>query len=204
MRFLLVLAVLGGYGLFSSFQEYKIMGVARDTATSVKVEDLFQDGLGDNAHLQLNSFYLGIGAYVAEENENGTYNKVWVPVFEKGGAYHHKVLASEGGNLPKIDKINMIFYSESLSNEDELVALFDAQLEHDAPVNGIITNAIETLDGTELNILKESYPQADFSNVLIFHHNREPPTYTRVAMFGGGGLLSLLLCGLLGIRQLRP
>ncbi|MCI0742281.1 MAG: hypothetical protein L0Y72_24885 [Gemmataceae bacterium] len=64
-------------------------------------------------------------------------------------------------------------------------------------VQGLIINQISSLGKDEQQLLKERFPRADFSKVLILQDGRSPaPLWKWGGMIGGGGLLILVGIGM--------
>jgi len=68
---------------------------------------------------------------------------------------------------------------------------------HEEKVKGLIVNQISSLGWEERNLIKESFPNLDFKDVIILQENRKPSgPATSFGMMGGGGVMILVGLGL--------
>jgi hypothetical protein len=70
-------------------------------------------------------------------------------------------------------------------------------LAYEDSVSGLVVNQIRSLDRQERNLLRESYPELNFDELIILAEGRKPSSPSQsFAMIGGGGVLVLFGLGL--------
>lgn len=69
-------------------------------------------------------------------------------------------------------------------------------------IKGMVVNQISSIGWEEQRLLKQSFPNLDFKNLLILQENRKPSSPTAsFGMMGGGGALVLVGLGLMFVSK---
>lgn len=203
MRFILAIFVGGGFLCYMGYQEVVLRGVAKAEPQVMTVQQLINDGVGDNANVTLQDFIVCSWAYVYKGRE-GSMDTIWVPLIPVGGEYHQKLQAAFDengeliGELPPLNDVRVVLKSSDISNEAELTHLGDAET-----VSGMVINEVESMSGEELSLMRESYPGTNSAKIQLVEHNRKPKGWGAVfGFFGGGGAL-IAVGGFLTLSSLR-
>lgn len=174
--------VIGGVLGFAGYAEWRVSKGASVEPEEVSLEQLIRRGPEGNAHVRVRDF--NVGDNIVYEEQSGSWTKVYVPAFplEPG-----EVIPE----APPTGPVSALFKSTKAKNEDELLREFAA-----IPVQGLVTNRIESLGSEETKLLTESYPGTDFDKCLIVQIGRKPASQAKVAGFLGGGT-ALIVVGIL-------
>jgi hypothetical protein len=184
----IALLIFGGILGFFTIQEGRLAATASAVPQEITLQQLIARGPAGNAHIILKDFEFGDNSvYQADEHNNASWNKVWVPVVPRQG--NQDVAAGRIVNLQAIVKSSKVKNAAAL---DQFVKTTTLQ--------GMVTNRIDSLGSEERGILQQSYPQTDFSKCLIIEDGRKPSSSgvlllmcagTLVLFAGGAGLLVL-------------
>lgn len=203
MRFILAIFIGGGFLCYMGYQEVVLRGVAKAEPQALSVQQLINDGVGENANVTLQDFIVCDWAYVYKGDNTNDMETVWVPLIPVNGPYHQKLMAAfdEDGNqiseVPPLENVRVILKSSDIGSETELGALQDVQT-----ISGMVINEVESMSGEELTLMRESYPGTD-SQVQLVEHNRKPKGWGAVLGFFGGGGALIAFGGFLTLSSLR-
>jgi hypothetical protein len=146
------------------WQDWTIRSSASATPQDITLADLAARGPGANKHVRVTDAHFGKS--YAVETKNGKPNRAWIPL-----------VAPPDGAIKVVVKT---------FNADD--AALD-RLARQTTVTGIITNDIHSIGSSEMGVLKQAYPGADFDNVLVLEEGREFPSTARLYALLGGALL---------------
>lgn len=208
-RLKLILIVAGGFIAFMGYEEFKLSGFAKAEAVVVALEDLEAGAELENAHIIIEepvSVYGGLiyeyrqSKYdTGEPDANTSVSVTYYPIISQSHPFMaglnalfekypegipEEVPVPDLGNfrvLVKTDRFNTVanFPYDSLVSDER--------------VQGLVVNEVESLDAEEIGLLRESFPNADFGQVLILEEGREPASSGKyLGMMGGGVALMLL------------
>ncbi|MFO0926579.1 MAG: hypothetical protein U0736_06000 [Gemmataceae bacterium] len=199
--------------------EMRLCKRSRSEPKSLTLAQLIQTeekGL-DNLHVVVNQFVPDLPNLVFEVNATPKERKdpvvlaskpwrtVYLPLrsVEPGGplAKGPPPPGVEGGRAKAADPIRVIVVTNKTKNIDELTSRFVG-----GRCQGMITNSVRELDREASDLLKQSYPGTDFSQVMILQDGRVPSSAnSALAMFVVGVVLAAV-GGLLGVLALiyRP
>ena len=203
IRFAIALMVGGALLTFFGYREFKLSSSASSEAQSISGTDIFANGYGDNAHVNITDLYiLDSFAYEGPADNPSKYNKVWIPAIAMDDpwvAELDELIAqaeernpnnpdySAAMNKPYPTDIKLVIYSEDLNNDSEVGSFIEG-----TDVKGMVINDIEDLSGDELKNLQGAYPGLSPDNVLILEHNRTPTGTGLVMLMLGGGIVLFL------------
>ncbi len=203
MRFILAIFIGGGFLCYMGYQEVVLRGVAKAEPQALTVQQLINDGIGENANVKLEEFIVCEWAYIYK-GDAGDMDTVWVPLIPVNGAYHQKLMAAfdENGNqigdVPPLENVRVVLKSSDIGNETEL-----GQLQEAHTITGMVINEVESMSGEELDLLRESYPRTNASQIQLVEHNRKPKGWGAVLGFFGGGGALIAFGGFLTLSSLR-
>jgi hypothetical protein len=178
--------VFGAMSAYFGFKERDIAASSSQTPETISLKNLIARGPEGNANIILTDFALCDNFVV--ETKRGSWKGVWVPVVSKDAA------GPDGrGGSPTAFKA--VIFSTKVRNEGQV---YERLSQPQLP--GLVTNKIMSLDGDQKKLLKESYPQTDFSTCLIIHEGREPASETKSGLMIYGGIGAVVVgLGLLGL-----
>ena len=162
------------------WQDWTIQSSASATPQDITLADLAARGPGANKHVRVTD--ARFGKSYAVETKNGKPNRAWIP------------LVAPDGSIKVIVKT---------FNADD--AALD-RLARQTTVTGIITNDIHSIGSSELRVLQQAYPGADFANALVLEEGREFPSAARLYALLAGALLlygAALVSGVLWFVAVR-
>ena len=208
-RIKLAAIVVGAIVAFMGYQEFKLSGHAKEEATTVLLEELEANGELENAHIRIDE---PVGVYggliyeyrqskydTGEPDESTSVAVAYYPIISQA----HPFMAKLGELLikypdgipddvswPEMDNFRVLVKTKRFNTIGDFP--YDALLS-DPSVQGLVVNEIESLDNEEIGLLKESFPKADFSQVLILEEGRKPSSSGKyLGMMGGGAALALV------------
>jgi hypothetical protein len=173
----LIFGILDGVFVW---QDWTITSGASATPQDIRLADLAVKGPGGNKHVHVTEAHFGQN--YAVETKNGKPNRAWVPLVGPDGL---------------IKVVVKTFNADDASLN---------RLTQQTTVTGIITNDIHPIGSAEINVLKKSYPNADFENVLILEEGRAFPSQSRMyALLAGAIVLftGALVSGVLWVAAVR-
>ena len=172
--------IFGGLMLaYTGYEEHQMASLALPEAQTMTCQELAENGPGANAHITLSNFD-ALPSYIYEGESPEQIDKVWIPLARLRGETEEAI--------DEKTPFNVILRTEHAANTEKLNTII-----MEDSVKGLVVNQIDSLSGEELQLLRESYPNADINACWILDHNREPSGGgTVMAMMGGGGVLSLL------------
>ncbi|WOO42333.1 hypothetical protein [Rubellicoccus peritrichatus] len=207
----LALIIGGGFLAFMGYEELKLSWLADEEASVVALADLEAGVDIDNAHIKIEepvSVYGGLiyeyqqGKYdTGEPDESTSVSVTYYPVISQS----HPFMVQLGELLDK--------YPDGIPDEVAVPDLNDFRvlvktkrfkkigdfpydsLSSDEYVQGLVVNEVESLDNEEIGLLRQSFPNANFAQVLILEEGRAPAGGMKyLGMIGGG--IALILIGL--------
>jgi hypothetical protein len=168
----IVLAGVCGYKLY----ERRKLGDISNNPESITLDRLTARGPDGNPHVLVtefsfsDKFIVWSDAPTGGSPQGGMWKHSWVPIQSSNGFALVKVKASDAGS-----EIQMSRWAQR------------------ATLHGLVINKIDKLGQAEIDLLKQSYPNADFDRVLLIEADRSAPS-----SFWGLGLaasLGLVLVG---------
>lgn len=216
LRIGLVLLVVGGVIVFFGIQEVQVSSGSTAEPQEVVLKDLEAGNVPDNPHLQIGehvALYYGCvyeykekrGA-VGGPGPSARVTTCYYPVISQDHPFLHELvqLAAQHGDLsqlaesdlPQVGQFTVLVKTSRFNTVGDIPEGMDRA----ENVKGLVINRIDSLGSEETKLLKESFPACDVDRVLILQEGRKPSSaLAAFGMIGGGGLLSLLGLGLLGM-----
>ena len=151
--------------------------------------ELARHGPGGNAHLRLVDFVLEVDRVVHEDDPDGAWHRVWVPVFPK---------AEAGAPARDPTAFRVLLRSQRVKDEEALRRLAGA-----TTLDGFVVNDIETLGAHELRRLEDAYPHTQIDRCWILDHERKPMSSITAEVIVAIGLLMFGLGYWLVVRGRR-
>jgi hypothetical protein len=162
------------------WQDWTIRSSASATPQDITLAELAARGPGANKHVRVTDACFGKS--YAVETKNGKPNRAWIP------------LVAPDGSIKVVVKT---FNADDASLD---------RLARQTTVTGIITNDIHSIGSSEMGVLKQAYPGADFANALVLEEGREFPRQARLYALLGGALLlygAALVSGVMWFAAVR-
>ncbi|MBL8813664.1 MAG: hypothetical protein JNM43_26090 [Planctomycetaceae bacterium] len=177
VRLLLGLGVLGAVFTFMGFRDFLHASKAGAEPDKLTAAQLIARGAEGNPYVEISDFMTGDN-FVYEE-ENGRWNKVWIPFGDFGE------MMNPGTPVKGVMKSNRV------KSQMELEGEFGKPV-----IRGMVMNAIESLGSEEKKILSGSYPGSNLDNLIIVDVSKDPVAMRQQGLtFGGIGLVALVACG---------
>lgn len=153
-------------------KESILAGKAEAEPSQMRLQELIENGMGDNIHLTLTEVNCILDETVVygDQGPGGeivNYDKVWIPATAEGG---------DGS-------VKLIIKSTSAKTDGEVQAVASK-----ATHTGLIVNDIESISGEERQLLS-TVPGVNLDAVYIFHESRAPSGTGMLILYYLGGLL---------------
>ncbi len=116
---------------------------------------------------------------------------------EEDGRRRPRQEEDEDGYLT-LDNFRVLVRSSRFNTYGELPEGFSRE----NGLQGMIVNQISSLDSEERSLLRESFPNLDFDQLIILQEGRRPNSTSPLGLIGGGSAL-FLLGATLGVVRLR-
>lgn len=185
IRIILGLGVLGAIFTFMGFRDFLHASKAGAEPDKLTAAQLIARGVDGNPYVEISNF--GVGENFVYEEENGRWNKVWIP------------FGDIGEMMMPGTPVKGVLKSSRVKSQMELEGEFGREV-----IRGMVMNAIESLGSEEKKILSESYPGSDVGNLIIVDVSKDPAAMKQHGLtFGGIGVVALLACGGLGFYMYK-
>lgn len=181
----LVLLVVGGLLLWIGYRELRLGALAKSTPQTLSLEQLANNGPGDNIYLDLTDVHMLLEqAVIKTERRNfgpERWTYAWIPA----------VSASSFGALQP-SSVKVIVGTKQCYDDAKLGA-FSMQ----STLRGIIVNETDKLNSEERKLLSEGLPGIDFSTCYIFREGQGPGNLMATSLLLAGGSITFILGGVL-------
>jgi hypothetical protein len=213
LRAVFVLIGLGGVLAFLGYQEYKVsQGTSKDPVP-VGLAKLEYGVDAPNNHVEIGEHMAIYDALIYEYEErfsdpegddpNTKVNVVYYPIVSGSHPLAKKIEDLARRNPESITDEDIA----SITNEKFKVIVRTGRINKvgqlpkgvvkEDKVKGLIVNQISSLGWEEQKLIKQSFPNLDFKNLIILQENRKPSgPATSFGMMGGGGAMILVGLGL--------
>lgn len=211
-RIKLALIVAGGVVGFMGYEEFMLSSMAQEEPLVANLAEIEAMDTLENAHIQLDTheaFYSGLvyeyqqGKYETGEPMNSTkVTTTYYPIISQQHPFMVSLNAlyqkypdgiPEDMQFPEIRDIKVIVKTDRFKT---IGALPEAYLTTENGLQGLVINEIETLDGEEATLIRESFPHVKLDEVFLLEEGRAPASSGKTfGMMGGGAVLFLLGLG---------
>lgn len=219
LRVVFALIGLGGVLSFIGYQEFKVSEGTSKEPVPVSLVKLEFGVEPPNNHIEIGEHAAIYDALIYEYEERlsdptgddpGTkVNFVYYPIVSQSHPLAEKLEALAKRDQDSItdaeyeavgkEQFKVIVRSSRFKNVGELPPMGVA---HQEKVKGLVVNEISSLGWEEQQLIKQSFPNLDFKNLLILQENRKPASpVTSFGMMGGGGALVLVGLGLMFVSK---
>jgi hypothetical protein len=168
--------IAGGFLSWIGWQEWTIYSSGSPTPQQISAAELAADGPGDNIHVKVTDFTLGIKYVVPAKKDK--WHRLWVPMFPVGPAGRR-------------GEIKIVVETSHVADHREFDRFYERHRQQ--PLTGIITSDFRSLGPKLIEELKKNYPGADFSSVLVIQEGRGFPSLQEVLWLLGGGVVLISL-----------
>jgi hypothetical protein len=192
-RWFLILAFAGAVvafeGVRTMVNNSRLNAGASGTPEEISLQELLARGPDANPNVVVKDFRF-CRNYATFGEKNSTLKTAYYPI----------VPAADLPVGEVVDSAPAVF---ALIKTRELTDLPFTSKADQTEVRGLVINRIETLGSREQQLLREAYPQADLSNVLIIEEGRKLQEPAAALPLAAIGLAVFLLMGLLAWRAYR-
>ena len=176
MKLKLGIFALVGFGILAYFTYHEawLASKSSDKPEEIKIKDLIKRGASGNANIILTDFVLCGNFVMQQKSKNGSWTHVWIPAVPTDQADPDPKAPPPNPPDPKV-----LFFSTNITNPHELEAKLNRP-----KVSGMVTNGITTLEPKIRDLLKQSYPRADFDTCLIIQEGRTATSFGAIGAMG--------------------
>ena len=216
----MIVLVVGGIALaVFGWMEYQVSKDATSDPQRMDVAEFEKAGAIRNNHVELGPHIRFYGAAVyeaqvptagSEPTDSSKCNYAYIPVMDPNHPVWKRVeelqAKEEAGEdvpddaWPDITDFRILIKCKRFKTVGDI----PDTVEGHGPMRGLVVSRVTSLDSDERRLLKESWPDVDFSKIVIIEEDRSPlPVTLTMAMMGGGGLLVLAPLGILLVMRRR-
>ncbi len=188
----LAVGVMAVMLLSFAFMEARLKGEASDTPQTIPLSRLAAYGPGDNAHVIITDFAPCNNFVFQVKGVNTYWEGVYVPVVPRAGMGGPNIALAVAPGA-----IRVIVHSTKVHNQQDLERVFGAPT-----LQGTIVNSIRSLDRETQDLLRSTYPGADFGSCYILQEGRKPFSAGLILLMTIGGTLLIVLCGLMVVARM--
>ncbi|MCB0214050.1 MAG: hypothetical protein KDJ52_32230 [Anaerolineae bacterium] len=208
-RLFILIIIAGIMMLFCGGREFIVSYGTHTEPQHIELANLEQGATLDNNHLELGRHWRLYSAIVYQYKIPKNASKEPMPDYQVAYAYY-PIISDEHPFLNKLRELDAKYGRiEAIPNDEfptlnefavlvkshefkTIGALPDAWQEEES-IRGLVINRITSLDKDEERLVRENFPNLDFSKILILEEGREPSSNSYSLGMMGSGLLSLLL-----------
>jgi hypothetical protein len=185
---------------FLSILNLSLASASSATPQRITLAQLLANGPGNNAHVLVTDFvpaqnYVYLYQQVRGKynlatppgSENRNWTEVWVPLVPLTAEMKDRLAA--GGDIADLLHPRAVRVVVRLANVHDRDSV-EQWCGNKREVKGLVVNSVSSLNTTTKDLLKQSYPDSDFSTCLLIHEGRKPPWAIGIIFgFGMGTLL---------------
>jgi hypothetical protein len=149
----IVLLAAAGLGGLALWQEQTLASLASPTPQKITLQQLIDNGPGDNIHVTVTQLQFGLDWVYEEKNQR--WERVWIPIYPDRNAELRK-------------EFHVIVRTSDTPDEDT-ANQFCQQTE----LTGLIVNSIHQLRSPEIIVLEQGFPNIDASQILVLDTSRK-------------------------------
>lgn len=142
----------------------------------ISLKDLIARGPDGNPNVILTNFVLCDRVVYQKKKREESWEKAWLPVVPRESVPPGADRARQPGT------IRAVLMSQHASGEADFYRRCQQP-----KLRALVTNRTQSLDGKELELLREFYA-TDFSGCLILEEGEAPPGFLKIALMVGGGI----------------
>lgn len=152
---ILVIVLLAAAGLSSLalWQEQTLASLASPTPQKITLQQLIDNGPGDNIHVTVTQLQFGLDWVYEEKNQR--WERVWIPIYPDRNA--------------ELRKEFRVIVRTSDTPDEAAANQFCQQTE----LTGLIVNSIHQLRSPEIIVLEQGFPKIDASQILVLDTSRK-------------------------------